>query len=157
MPLVYWQNSSCQFPTWTIFHMAVLSLVETVQLIMYSAIVHVQLMMLFDCCTLLYICVVKRMPALNPNKQNWTNMRAACSGQTESTLILTNEIPSRNCLATWYCDLRPSHVILICTRFTWKRRKRPSSLSLAFIKQCFLTFLLTNSYNYCITQFLLFK
>ena len=25
----------------------------------------------------------------------------------------------RNCLATWFCHPRPSHVILICMRFTW--------------------------------------
>ena len=33
-------NCSSQFPTWTIFHMAGLSLVQVVQLIMYSATVH---------------------------------------------------------------------------------------------------------------------
>ncbi len=52
-------NSYCQFCTWTIFHITGLSLVEAVQLIMYSATEHVQLMMLCDCCTLLYICIVK--------------------------------------------------------------------------------------------------
>ena len=42
----------------------------------------------------------------------------------------------RNCLATYYCLPRPSHVILFCMRFAWKRRKWPSLLSFACIKKC---------------------